>query len=217
MALLCGNNKLRFSVEKVIERESIDLRMDSEQTTEVINESSKTRLASGDFGWRENAMSSGSGPVLLLHFPLHQTANSNCWGSSSSDGINHSHKSSKTPESRGHVETGPYELLHTLPPNATEYIFQALRPRIVFSAHTHEFCDRTHSDGTREVTVPAMTWKARNDPGFVVATFRRNGRAVIVSNCSLARESYVLLAYVSILVLLISTMFVANRSHRTDS
>lgn len=80
VALLCGNNKLRFSVEKVVERESIELRMDSEDGMELANESNGIRVSSGDIGWRENAMSSGSGPVLLLHFPLHQTVNSNCWG-----------------------------------------------------------------------------------------------------------------------------------------
>ncbi|XP_059631406.1 uncharacterized protein LOC132274200 [Cornus florida] len=216
VALLCGNNKLRFSVEKVIERESIDLRMDSEHTTELMIESSKISLTSGDVGWRENAVSSGSGPVLLLHFPLQQMTNNNYWGSIITDGTNHSCESSKTRQ-RGLVGTGPYDLLHTLPPNATEYIFQALKPRIVFSAHAHEFCDHIHSDGTREVTVPAMTWDARDDPGFVVATFRKNGGAVTVSYCSLAKESHVLTAYFSILVLLISTIVMANTSSSTNS
>ncbi|GFZ10071.1 hypothetical protein Acr_21g0006700 [Actinidia rufa] len=87
------------------------------------------RMTSGDFGWRENAMSSGSGPVLLLHFPLHWTGNKNSWGTSAYCGTSSpSHERSKIPESRGSVGTGPYDLLHTLPPNATEYIFQALRP-----------------------------------------------------------------------------------------
>ncbi|KAI8014074.1 Metallophosphoesterase 1 [Camellia lanceoleosa] len=218
VAFLCGNNKLRFSVEKVIERESIDLRMDSEQTTKVLDESTEFRLASGDFGWRENAMSSGSGPVLLLHFPLHWTENNNYWDSSAFGGpYNHPDESSKIIENRGFVGTGPYDLLHTLPPNATEYIFQALKPRIVFSAHTHKFCDRTHSDGTREITVPAMTWDARSEPGFVVASFKRNGGVVIVSHCSLARESNVLIAYISIVILFISTMLVAKSSHLTSS
>ncbi|XP_057469273.1 uncharacterized protein LOC130758391 [Actinidia eriantha] len=214
LALLCGNNNLRFSVEKVIERESIDLRMDIEQTTEVLDASSEYRMTSGDFGWRENAMSSGSGPVLLLHFPLHWTGNKNSWGTSAYCGTSRpSHERSKIPESRGSVGTGPYDLLHTLPPNATEYIFQALRPRIVFSAHSHIFRDRTHSDGTREITVPAMTWDARNDPGFVVATFKSNGRGATISHCSLAKESNVLLAYTSIVVLFTSTMLVAKSSH----
>ncbi|GMP46038.1 hypothetical protein CsSME_00014347 [Camellia sinensis var. sinensis] len=111
--------------------------MVSEQTTKVLDESSKFRLASGDFGWRENAMSSGSGPVLLLHFPLHWTENNNYWDNSAvGEPYNHPDESSKIIESRGFVGTGPYDLFHALPPNATEYIFQALKPRIVFSAHT---------------------------------------------------------------------------------
>lgn len=82
--------------------------------------------------------------------------------------------------------------------------------RIIFSAHAHEFCDYTHSDGTREVTVSAMTWKARDDPGFVIANFHGNGRGVSVSYCSLARESQLLIAYGFVLISLSSIMLVAN-------
>ncbi|KAI9200813.1 hypothetical protein LWI28_013520 [Acer negundo] len=198
VALLCGNNKLRFGVEKVIESENIDLRMGSEGTAKTINDFSKFSETYRDLTWRENAMSPRSGPVLLLHFPLHRTVDSMC------------SQISNTRESRGFSGPGPYDLLQTLPPNATEYIFQALKPRIIFSAHTHEFCDHTHSDGTREVTVSAMTWKARDDPGFVVATFHGNGRGVSVSYCSLARESHLLIAYASVLVLLLSIILIPN-------
>ncbi|KAM3688333.1 hypothetical protein ACJW31_10G141500 [Castanea mollissima] len=185
VALLCGNNNLRFGVEKVVERESVDLQIETEGAAEVMNKASKLRETDHNFGWKENSISSGSGPVLLLHFPLYQTVDSNCSGRL--------------------VETAPYKLSQSLPRNATEYIFQALKPRIVFSAHTHEFCDQLHSDGTREVSVPAMTWNARDDPGFVVATFHRNRRAVSVSYCSLARESHVIIVYVSFVVLFLST------------
>lgn len=89
----------------------------------------------------------------------------------------------------------------------------ALVCRIVFSAHTHEFCDHTHSDGTREITVPSMTWKARDDPGFVFATFRSGGNTVSVSYCSLARESHVLISYTLILFLLITLWLVANKPY----
>lgn len=75
VALLCGNSSLRFDVEKVIERESVDLQMEIEGVAEAKNESDMFRELSNDFGWRENAMTSGSGPVLLLHFPLHQSGN----------------------------------------------------------------------------------------------------------------------------------------------
>ncbi|KAE9444911.1 hypothetical protein C3L33_23191, partial [Rhododendron williamsianum] len=218
MALLCGHNSLRFSVEKVIERESIDLRMDGEQQTEVLDGSSGFRLKSGDLGWRENVISSGSGPVLLLHFPLHCTENCNFWGTSADCGTSkRSCSSSTVPECRGSVGAGPYDLLHTLPPNATEYIFQALKPRMIFSAHSHKFCDRTHLDGTREVTVPAMSWDARNDPAFVVATFKRNGRIAIVRHCSLAKESNVLIAYLSLVVVFLSTVLLTKSSRVISS
>ncbi|KAK2659677.1 hypothetical protein Ddye_006210 [Dipteronia dyeriana] len=197
VVLLCGNNKLRFGVEKVIESENIDLRMDSKGTAKTINDFSKFSESYHDFTWRENAMSPSSGPVLLLHFPLHRTVDNMC------------SQISNTRESRGFSGPRPYDLLQTLPPNATEYIFQALKPRIIFSAHTHKFCDHTHSDGTREVTVSAMTWKVRDDPGFVVATFHGNGR-VSVSYCSLARESHLLIAYTSVLVLLLSIILIPN-------
>jgi hypothetical protein len=60
------------------------------------------------------------------------------------------------------------------------------------------------------VTVPAMTWNVGDDPGFVVATFHGNRRAVSVSYCSLARESHVLLAYITFVVLFVSTMLVSK-------
>lgn len=72
VALLCGNNELRFSVEKVVERESMDFQMGNERVNEAMDENGQRRKRVYEFGWRENAMSSGSGPVLLLHFPLNQ-------------------------------------------------------------------------------------------------------------------------------------------------
>lgn len=64
VALLCGSNDLRFGVERVVERESLELR--PERPLEAISE------------WRgivrrENGAAWGSGPVVLLHFPLHRS------------------------------------------------------------------------------------------------------------------------------------------------
>nr|XP_011464590.1 PREDICTED: metallophosphoesterase 1-like [Fragaria vesca subsp. vesca] len=194
VALLCGNSGLRFSVEKAVERESVDFRVENEAVRGGESEVERKEARVYEFGWRENAMSAGSGPVVLLHFPLSRNVTPSFGGSSNIfDG-------------REDVGRGPYDLLQKLPPNATEYIFQALKPRIVFSAHTHEFYDHFHPDGTREVTVPAMTWNARNDPGFVIAIFRRNGGAVSISYCSLARESHVLVAYAFLLILSVSML-----------
>ncbi|XP_030481300.1 uncharacterized protein LOC115698229 isoform X2 [Cannabis sativa] len=161
VALLCGNDDLRFSVEKVIERENVDLRTERENFEEVvIDESDHGRESVGGLQWKEKDISSGSGPVLLLHFPLCQIPFPNI-----------------VDDGRGSVGDGPYELLHNLPANATQYIFQALKPRIIFSAHSHEFSSYTHPDGTYEVSVPAMSWNARDDPGFIFAIFRSNKRA----------------------------------------
>lgn len=72
VALLCGNNELRFKVETVIERQSIDLQMETGSTREMMTCPNELRENFLSFGWRENAVSAGSGPVVLLHFPLHR-------------------------------------------------------------------------------------------------------------------------------------------------
>ncbi|TQD69636.1 hypothetical protein C1H46_044832 [Malus baccata] len=59
-----------------------------------------------------------------------------------------------------------------------------------------------------------MTWNARDDPGFVVAIFRGNKGAVSVSYCSLARESHVLVAYASLLILLLPTIIFSTPTPR---
>ncbi|KAJ8771612.1 hypothetical protein K2173_026789 [Erythroxylum novogranatense] len=218
VALLCGINTLRFSVERVIETERTDLRMDVERALESIDDFGELKDGFGkfedmseNFQWRGGELSSGSGPVLLLHLPLHHFTNNTCQEIISKKAPkNLFEHGSEAKDKREFTDTGPYELSHTIPPNATEYIFQALKPRIVFSAHTHKFCDRTHSDGTREVTVPTMTWKVRDDPGFVVATFRGDRNSSSISYCSLARESHVLIAYSSLLALLLTLWIVVN-------
>lgn len=55
VALLCPDNDLRFGVERAIESESAEVRLDGPNT--------------GPAGWRGNAALPRSGPVVLLHFP----------------------------------------------------------------------------------------------------------------------------------------------------
>lgn len=209
VALLCGDNSLRFSVEKTVETESTDLHMKTEQARQLLQVPKDITLK--DFSCRrESALSSGSGPVLLLHMPLHLRAN-NCQESNMyDDNPEFIQRDATRTESRGLAGVGPYELWHTLPPNATEYILQALKPRIIFSAHTHKFCDRTHYDGTREITVPAMSWEAIDEPGFVVASFKSDRKLVTVSHCLLAKESSVIFICASILVLTILSLLVTH-------
>lgn len=75
VALLCGNNKLRFSVEKAVEMERIGSWTDSEKEMSDYGEFTKM---SDSFGRRKDLVTSGLGPVLLLHFPLHRAGNGGC-------------------------------------------------------------------------------------------------------------------------------------------
>lgn len=80
VALLCDNSSLRFDVEKVIERESLELRRETKPATKTLNHSTYSRDSNFNFFWRESAVLSGSGPVLLLHLPLDQTRNEHYGG-----------------------------------------------------------------------------------------------------------------------------------------
>lgn len=76
VALLCGNNALRFDVEKVIESEHLDLQSQMQETSEKYTESNKINVDFSNFHWRQNDAALGSGPVILLHLPLHRTTKS---------------------------------------------------------------------------------------------------------------------------------------------
>ncbi|CAN6483803.1 unnamed protein product [Victoria cruziana] len=204
IAMLCKND-LRFHVEKVIER------MNYEPQRLAINGNDRS------FGPDQNDKklqrgedpTSGAGPVLLLHFPLHKTIDkNNKWKNKRFLGtlddvlINDCDRVS--------IDDGSHEPLQTIPLNVTEYILQALKPRVVFSSHTHAFGDHIHKDGTLEVSVPTMAWDVTAEPGFVMASFGGN-QGVAINHCSLARQSYVLVAYVSLLVLWVSITLIMSR------
>ncbi|XP_026429472.1 metallophosphoesterase 1-like isoform X2 [Papaver somniferum] len=140
VAMLCGNNDLRFSVERVIEGEHLDVKSHGKGSAGGASEPRKVESEFTNLGWRENTLSSRSGPVLLLHIPLHRTNNSG--GALNVLKRTHSTKSydvSNSVGNRGFSGTGQYELMQTVPPNATEYIFQALKPRKWFIDPVHAF------------------------------------------------------------------------------
>nr|CAB3470054.1 unnamed protein product [Digitaria exilis] len=195
VALLCDNNDLRFGVEKFMERESHHFQRLNE--TECYHLVCEKIVGSTDIGWRRNSMESGSGPVVLLHFPLHRFDAEVTGVPTSSEVVGSDHSSIFSSSKQS---MGLHDHLHTLPANSTQYILQALKPRIIFNAHTGSFSDFLHADGTHEVTVPAMTWKTRGVPGFVISTFDTKG-SVTLRCCWLAQELHVIAGYVSFLCL----------------
>ncbi|CAL5043720.1 unnamed protein product [Urochloa decumbens] len=194
VALLCGNNNLRLGVEKFMERESHHFQRLNEAG--CYPSGCESREGSAEVSWRKNSMESGSGPVVLLHFPLHKLDAEVTGVTTSSEAIVSDHSSVFSSSKQREV----YDRLHTIPVNSTQYILQALKPRIVFSAHTGSFLDFLHADGTREVTVPAMTWKTRGVPGFVITTFDIKG-AMTLKCCWLAQEWHVIIGYLAFLCL----------------
>ncbi|CAL5046882.1 unnamed protein product [Urochloa decumbens] len=194
VALLCGNNNLRLGVEKFMERESHHFQRLNEAG--CYPSGCENREDSAEVSWRQNSMESGSGPVVLLHFPLHKLDAEVTGVTTFSEAIVSDHSSVFSSSKQREI----YDRLHTLAVNSTQYILQALKPRIVFSAHTGSFLDFLHADGTREVTVPAMTWKTRGVPGFVITTFDIKG-AMTLKCCWLAQEWHVIVGYLAFLCL----------------
>ncbi|KAJ0975092.1 hypothetical protein J5N97_017057 [Dioscorea zingiberensis] len=184
VALQCRDDRLRFGVERVIERESMEL---SSRVKEIDGDGDGDGVEIGvdEFRWRDNGVESGSGPVVLVHFPLHRMGRDYSRGTGAVEDSFWIASSEGFGSLNDSVIVGikHYESVHSLPVNATQYIIHSLKPRIVFSGHTHSFHDQTHNDGTREVTVPAMTWAPGIRPGFVVSTFDEN-KAVSVEICS---------------------------------
>ncbi|CAK9195422.1 unnamed protein product [Sphagnum troendelagicum] len=167
-----------------------------------------------------------SGPVLLLHLPLYREDDSACnsldvprcapWHEleGSCLGVMASPPPVATPEE-------PYKVgQDVLPPDVSKYVLEALKPRLVLNGHTHRWCDHIHEDGTREITVSSLTWRNRDDPSFVIATFDANS-SIHIQHCMLAHESTVLTIYlmqgVSILIWALITGFVAHQRHRSKN
>ncbi|CAJ1950807.1 unnamed protein product [Sphenostylis stenocarpa] len=148
VALLCGGSGgLRFEVEKVIERESLEVRVGTEGVVKRVN---------GFGGFGDADVLSGSGPVVLLHLPLDRTRNELCGGVGDCE--------------RSWTSSG--ERLNLVPASR-------LVPLLVACSVFGDDLLRCGSlmDRTREISVPAMSWNARDDPGFVIASFQKAGRA----------------------------------------
>ncbi|KQK18914.1 metallophosphoesterase 1 isoform X2 [Brachypodium distachyon] len=206
VALLCDDNVLRSSLEKVMEKESHRFQSKLFNGVEHCLMGSEKGQGFGDQGWRQNCMTAGSGPIILLHIPLHRPHKSDRGAISvpmfPEGTVPHHSLASLTSKQSGADARKLHDRLHTLPANSTQYILQALKPRIIFSAHADRFSDYIHADGTREVTVPAMTWKKGGMPGFVIATFGQKG-AVSVKCCWLAQEWYIMTGYSAFLFLIV--------------
>ncbi|KJE97219.1 metallophosphoesterase 1 [Capsaspora owczarzaki ATCC 30864] len=86
----------------------------------------------------------------------------------------------------------------TISEEGTKLLLESLAPRLVFSAHAHEDCVFTHSDGTIEVSVGSFN--RRNDPDarFLLATVSTDASSPVVASvvfCHIPHEDVVYVMY----------------------
>ena len=123
-----------------------------------------------------------SDPVLLQHFPLYRSSEVNCTGRDS------------PPLERRYIENR--EGWEVLSQSASELLMTSLQPRAIFGGHTHHSCQVLHQGNIPEFTLPSFSWRNRNDPSFLMATFNPN--AYSVGRCFLPEENTVIFLYISL-------------------
>ncbi|ESN91680.1 hypothetical protein HELRODRAFT_189769 [Helobdella robusta] len=119
-------------------------------------------------------------PIIMQHFPLYRESDANCSGPDSS------------PEDEKFMMMKPK--WDCLDRNISNKILTSLKPRLVFSGHTHHFCLTHHNrNQTPEWTVPSFSWRYKNLPSFLMMSLTPT--AYDISKCYLPTESAVVSTY----------------------
>lgn len=90
------------------------------------------------------------------HFPLYRQTEASC------SGVDAPPPEEKQSRNREKWEVVSKEMSNKL--------LSLIRPRLVFSGHTHHGCYLVHKDGTPEITIPSFSWRNRNNPSFVLVS-----------------------------------------------
>lgn len=117
--------------------------------------------------------------VVLSHFPLYRESDEMC------DELDEAPEIEKFSRFR--------EKWECISNASTAQIKSKLRPRIVFSGHTHHGCRTDHADFT-EWTVSSFSWRNKKNPAFLLARFSSDG-GVAVSKCMMPDENHVFIVY----------------------
>lgn len=192
MALACDACPLHHSVQKVVEKAEAILQQRSSKTFTIGPAEKQT---DSDF-LKQNAPEN---PVLLLHLPLYRIDESVCdcidtprcapWHEVEGGCLQ---LGAAAQSSSQLIKLTPYRnMMDMLSLNTSGYVLSALNPRLVLSAHAHRFCDRVHGSGIREVTIATFAYRNRDDPGFLLLHFYKNG-ATHIQQCYLPQESVII-------------------------
>ena len=93
-------------------------------------------------------------PILIQHFPLYRPTESVCTG------VDAPPSADRDSPNREKWEVVSKDMSHQL--------LSLLKPRLVFSGHTHHGCYVEHDNGTPELTIPSFSWRNRNNPSFIL-------------------------------------------------
>ncbi|KZS21114.1 metallophosphoesterase 1 isoform X1 [Daphnia magna] len=138
-------------------------------------------------------------PILLQHFPLFRKSDAVCEGEDS------------MPDEEKHTEFRPK--LDCLSRTSSIWLLKSLKPRVVFSGHTHHSCVYNHS-GVTEFSVPSFSWRNRNNPSYFLVTISPDEHAVF--KCFMPQESTVIRVYtISLLVFILTSLLLCYRRYRT--
>jgi hypothetical protein len=148
-------------------------------------------------------------PILLLHLPLFRRDDAGChWRDHPVCAPWHERRTCAAEDAE------PYTVgVDVLSEATSRLLLDTLKPSLVLSAHTHQYCERDHQSGAisgatrsiREVTLPTATCRYRDDPGMLLLTVDRPpGGVVRTGRCSALRESSVLGLYLATLAVMLT-------------
>lgn len=122
-----------------------------------------------------------SNPIVMQHFPMYRPSDDICAG----------------PDAAPEEEKSKHfrEKWECLSKESSEKIFSLLKPRAIFTGHTHHGCYVTHPDGTPEWTVPSFSWRNRNNPAYLLVRF--TPRNVAANKCFMPEEDTVIWTYIA--------------------
>ncbi|XP_059617275.1 metallophosphoesterase 1 homolog [Phlebotomus argentipes] len=120
-------------------------------------------------------LASYSKPILLQHYPLYRESDRDC-------------------QEHDPIPLELYrERWEVLSQESSDLLGELVDPRIAFSGHSHNYCRLVSRLGITEYTISSFSWRNKNNPNFLLASFTPNTQEV--RKCNMPKESTVITMY----------------------
>ena len=132
-----------------------------------------------------------SQPILLSHFPLYRKSDAHC------------NEPDEAPKDEKNVKFR--EGWDCITQESSNLLVESLKPRLVFSGHTHHGCNTTHKNGEfQEINISSFSWRNKKNPAFLLAYFSKKGHSI--SKCYMPDENTVYSVYVFFIALMMCSL-----------